>query len=182
MFIRNFDSFTVCGRAQWSAAHWQQVSLRTSSAGQSPTLCISWFFISQDILWFPIHLGAIWVRCVTKQSSMAGFKYQKIFVHAAGIPPYVCQLACLLSLYFSEKGPKGFICYFCILLRVALLHHKNKTWRMWKAKHLDLSDTNHQLPIANIKRVIWPQSRYTPGVNERQITKVNDPMSTWPHA
>ena len=52
---------------------------------------------------------------------------------------------------------------------------------MWKAKHLDLSDTNHQLPIANIKRVNWPQSRYTPGVNERQITKVNDPMSTWQH-
>ena len=52
---------------------------------------------------------------------------------------------------------------------------------MWKAKHLDLSDTNHQLPIANIKRVNWPQSRYMPGVNERRITKVNDPMSTWPH-
>ena len=92
-------------------------------AGQSPTLCISWFFISQDILWFLIHLGAIWVRCVTKQISMAGFKYQKIFIHAAGIPPYVCQLACLFSLYFKEKEAKGFICYFCVLLRVALLNH-----------------------------------------------------------
>ena len=76
-------------------------------AGQSPTLCISWFFISQDILWFLIHLGAIWVRCVTKQISMAGFKYQKIFVYTAGIPPYVCQLACSLSLYFKEKWSEG---------------------------------------------------------------------------
>ena len=58
---------------------------------------------------------------------------------------------------------------------------KKKTWQIWKAKHLDLPDTNYQLPIANIKRVNWPQSRYMPGVNERRITKVNDPMSTWPH-
>ena len=97
------------------SALWQ-VSLRTSSAGQSPTLCISWFFISQDILWFLIHLGAIWVRCVTKQISMAGFKYQKIFVYTAGIPPYVCQLACSLSLYFKEKWNEGlhvlFLCSF----------------------------------------------------------------------
>ena len=122
MFIRNFDSFTVCGRAQWSA-HCGRFLCGLRLPGQSPTLCISWFFISQDILWFPIHLGAIWVRCVTKQISMAGFKYQKIFIHAAGIPPYVCQLACLFSLFFKEKEAKGFICYFCVLLRVALLNH-----------------------------------------------------------
>ena len=106
MFIRNFDSFTVCGRAQWSA-HCGRFLCGLRLPGQSPTLCISWFFISQDILWFPIHLGAIWVRCVTKQISMAGFKYQKIFVYTAGIPPYVCQLACSLSLYFKEKWSEG---------------------------------------------------------------------------